>query len=535
MTRSGTLAAAVGALLLLPAPPAALAASERQSLEELRNTVVNLLQALVEKGVMSREKAADLVRDAQDKATADAEAAAKADEGAVRVPYVPQIVRDEISRQVASEVRTAVVDDVVARARQERWGVPAAMPDWLSRIHWSGDVRVRAQADLFAAGNIPGVYLDFLTVDDRGGIGRAGPAAFTNVEQDRYRGRVQARLGLDATLGGGFTAGVRLVTGNLRDPDSNNQTLGQYAGKLNFGVDQAYIRWNGGSDGGIGYTVQTGRFQNPWLSTDLIFDNDLSFDGLAASVRVPFGSSPRAPALFVTAGAHPLTEVELSGADKWLYAGQIGADLQFAERHRLRIAAAWYDFRNVQGRRNLPDSVLLDYTAPAFLQRGNTLFDIRNDTDVATNLFALAGKYRLANVTLDYQVPVWRGLDLGIVGDYVRNVGWKSDDVRAVSGIVADRRVDGYQAEVWLGRSDPRNGGWRTSFTYRYVQRDAVLDAFTDSDFRLGGTDAKGYGIAFEYGLRRGTWLRLRYLTGDEIDGAPFGVDVVQLDLNAQF
>ncbi len=35
----------------------AASADEKQSLEELRNTVINLLQALVAKGVMTREQA----------------------------------------------------------------------------------------------------------------------------------------------------------------------------------------------------------------------------------------------------------------------------------------------------------------------------------------------------------------------------------------------------------------------------------------------------------------------------------------------
>src|SRR5262245_38077525 len=80
------------------------ASQEQRSLEELRNTVVNLLQGLVEKGVLTREQAEAMVQSAQQKAAADAEASAKAaadqekaDEqaGAIRVPYVPEIVKDE--------------------------------------------------------------------------------------------------------------------------------------------------------------------------------------------------------------------------------------------------------------------------------------------------------------------------------------------------------------------------------------------------------------------------------------------------------
>jgi hypothetical protein len=80
---------------------------ERQSLEELRNTVINLLQTLVDQGVLSKEKAQQMVKAAQDKAAADVAAIAKADEGAVRVPYVPQIIKDEIAKQVAEETQTS--------------------------------------------------------------------------------------------------------------------------------------------------------------------------------------------------------------------------------------------------------------------------------------------------------------------------------------------------------------------------------------------------------------------------------------------
>src|SRR5580704_11026850 len=64
------------ALTLAPAM-ACRADDERQSLEELRNTVVNLLQALVDQGVITKEKAQQMVKAAQDKAAGEAGATAK--------------------------------------------------------------------------------------------------------------------------------------------------------------------------------------------------------------------------------------------------------------------------------------------------------------------------------------------------------------------------------------------------------------------------------------------------------------------------
>ena len=148
------LRASMASLALGIAPVAAcLAADERQSLEELRNTVINLLQALVDQGVITREKAEQMVKSAQDKAAADAAAAAKADEGAVRVPYVPQIVKDEIAKQVAEQVKPAVVADVVKEAKTEKWGVPGALADWLTRTRISGSVHLREEDIFYSAPN----------------------------------------------------------------------------------------------------------------------------------------------------------------------------------------------------------------------------------------------------------------------------------------------------------------------------------------------------------------------------------------------
>src|SRR5262245_23616979 len=75
-------------------------AAERQSMLELRNTVVNLLQGLVQRGVLSQEDAQKMVADAQ--ARAQTEVAAQkaqeaAEQDAVRVTYVPEAVKEDIA------------------------------------------------------------------------------------------------------------------------------------------------------------------------------------------------------------------------------------------------------------------------------------------------------------------------------------------------------------------------------------------------------------------------------------------------------
>ena len=183
------------------------------------------------------------------------------------------------------------------------------------------------------------------------------------------------------------------------------------------------------------------------------------------------------------------------------------------------------------------DSNLLDYTAPKFLQRGNTLFDIRNDSDGTTNLFALAAEYRLIDFNAGFDWRISPDYRISFSGDYVKNIGYEEDEVNQRLGF--DHRPAHRGLPVRVGVRLQQHGARRPHgaclLAYRYLERDAVLDAFTDSDFRLGGTDVKGFVVGGEYSLTPRVLVRARYLSGNEIDGPPLGIDVFQLDLNSTF
>jgi len=86
-------------------------------------------------------------------------------------------------------------------------------------------------------------------------------------------------------------------------------------------------------------------------------------------------------------------------------------------------------------------------------------------------------------------------------------------------------------------------GDWQAQFAYRHVGSDAVLDAFTDSDLGLGGTNLRGFTVGFQYGLYRNTTVGVRYMSAQNIDTtlnsafptASYKVNTLQVDFNVRF
>ena len=76
---------------------------------------------------------------------------------------------------------------------------------------------------------------------------------------------------------------------------------------------------------------------------------------------------------------------------------------------------------------------------------------------------------------------------------------------------------------------------WNVNFGYRYVESDAVIDGFCDSDFGGGGTNLKGYTLGAGLGLSPRVWIAVRWMSADSIAGPTYKNDIIQFDINAKF
>jgi hypothetical protein len=540
------------------------AGNERESLESLRQTTLALIEALVQSGTLSRDKADALLAAARQRADAAVAAVATgkapgwgdapkpADPpNTVRVPYVPQVVRDQIRNEVREEV--------VARARLERWGVPNATAEWTDRISIEGDLRVRAQQDNPSKNNpSPEAFL----AASLGGTTRApdlsaGNAvglATASTQDERDRLRLRARLAINAKVADTVTAGLRLATGSATDRVSTNQTLGQNFNRYAFLLDRAFIRL----DPAEWASISAGRIANPWFSTDLVWSDNLNFEGVAATFKRPLvGNATWLP--YATVGYFPVRESAPPRRSRGIAGAQIGVQWEASDLTRVKLGLAQYIFNGFQGRVDTDyDPVSgagrsygqYEYEA-GLRQRGNSLFLTNNPYELAAGLtpdkarWGLAMAFRPMAITAAAEFSHFAPYVIGVSGEVVKNMAFSLPGAAQRLGIYFnDARAFGVGLRTTVGAQQVRNpGDWQASLGYRWLGSDAVPDAFVDSDLGLGGTNVRGVIASVQYGLARDTNVVMRYLAGQTISSPTvnylnkdrFAVDSLQVDLNVRF
>jgi len=487
--------------------------SRRKELSDA--SIVALLELLKQKNVISADEAARIIeRSAMQAAkepviTSRTESRERIEPVTTSEPTAPGKVPSE---QVAQQVRAKAPGDMQIEEK-----IAAAVPDWVNRIRFGGDVRLRYENDRYDDNNA-----DFAKPSD--------PTQLMNtkIDQDKFKYRV--RFGAEAQVSEQLTAFVRVSTGNTTNPVSTNNILGDYMNKDNVVFDRAYLKWQPADF----LSVYGGRMPNPWFTPSwLVWDDDLNFEGVAITMKLPVTGSW---STFFNAGAFPLDDYEFSSHDKWLAGGQIGLERKDRQGISAKIGAAYYYFSNITGIRNNPlHPGATDWTAPLYQQKGNTLFNISADPAVIKT--ALASGFEELNVGGTLDIGFWDPYHVVLAGDYVKNFGFdKSSVARRTGNPDPEEDTTGYNIGLSVGHPEKETfGQWKASLTYRSVGADAVIDAFTDSDFHLGGTNAEGWILGADFTLRKNIWLALKWITADEISGPPLAIDVLFVDINARF
>jgi hypothetical protein len=583
---STTLAACIAAAITL-APRAAHADAQ----------TVKLIQLLIQKGILSPGQAKDLLKETS--APTKAAHALGLHEGdrvglsegteppavpgnQIRVTYVPQFIRKQIADEVRSEVMT--------EAQDEHWAAPDALPDWTKRIKIDGDVRFRYLGDMFDQNN-GNQFINFNAINNGSafdannyGVNAANQAnpPFLNTTEDRNRFRLRARIGFTAEVTDWVTARIRLGTGQDDGPVSPNETLGSTNGSLGASgdfskpsiyLDRAYIELKPLQD----LNFYFGRFANPFLPSDLMFYQDLGFDGAAAKGHVDVADGVT---VFGTAGGFPLfntsfdfstnSETKYASRDSYLAAIQGGVDWQINPVLKAELGVGLFDFLGVSGAVSSPcyeqpDAQYYcdtDNTRTPFEQFGNTLFPIRNiipaggavpTTAPDPQYYGLASRFNVLDIHPRLEILTYPAVPIVLEGQFIKNLAFDRNAIvnhgppleapGPVNNLGPNGHYEGgdtgYMLKATFGKptyDDIKNlWDWQSFISYRYLETDATLDAIADADFHEGGTNAQGYILSGAMGVAHNTWVQVRYMSAEAISGQHYGTTQIYVDLNARF
>ena len=524
-----------------------LAELKGQMAEDIKHQVLAELTGAGSSPTMIGSPSADAVSQATDAP------GAKAKPHLVRVPYVPESMRREIRDQVKQEV--------LAQAKEERWGNPGALPEWLDRFNFEGDVRLRYDSFRLGKDNTEPTYNNYVVGDaltrapDFAGPG--GNSKGGNTQQDFSRERLRLRFGATAKVSDTVAAGFRIATGNITGPTSTNQTLGQGQNKYSLVLDRGFVTVKPSID----WSLTGGRIANPFMSTDLVWADDLNFEGAAVNYTPRIASDATA---FLTAGWFPLrTDNPSQTTSRDLKGFQGGVKWKLAPTTDFNFAAALYKYSGIEGQQETIDRFNngatdygIRYEYPSTMrQRGNTLLVVNapNPAPLSPIFWGLASGFKELNLTGTLDVARFDPFHIVLTGDYVKNLAFdrnkmsaRADPTGAIK--ITDGKDYGYLGKIMVGNpAMTRWGDWNMSLTYRWLGSDAVLDAFTNSDFGMGGTNNKGYIMGANWGIDKNAWLSAKWMASELIDSAApkvagsstaptqLKVDLFQLDLNAKF
>jgi hypothetical protein len=272
--------------------------------------------------------------------------------------------------------------------------------------------------------------------------------------RDRARSAVRARLRATYSLNDHLAMGTQVVTGDPDDPNSTDVTLGNFIDDFPLALDQAWIRYERG-----GLTAVAGKFPQPLQRTDMLWDGDVSPQGVAAAYETTFGK-----ARIDARGIWFIIDEAATARDSDMLGGQIALSAPLTNALKAGLAGSYYHYRlgSVTG-------------GDAGDFRGNLISGGRYLSDF--HLVEAIG-------TLGWTGPSARW-PVKFTADYVHNAG------AAVAGDTA------FNLELAAGRAATR-GDWRLAYNYSEVEVDAVLAAFSHDNIDLS-TNYKLHGVGIGY------------------------------------
>jgi len=315
---------------------------------------------------------------------------------------------------------------------------------WYQRLEFSGDFRSRYE----------GFYQD----------GRRGG--------NRQRGRLRLRLRLDTQINDDARFQVRVTSGDSGTPVSTNQTFTSFFRPKPFNLDRAFLSYNPEKASAV--TLGMGKFGAPHQRTQLMFDDDLNFEGGWEQVSWSLSSGVNVNLIAMQAVVNEVSR----GEDSYMLMGY--GEVGFSgERSEFQISFANNRWTN-------PDALVMGHLdGPLSAILTNSLAK-----NVQGQVVGYASEFNVVDVISEATIQTSRpGYPIRFLAEFARNT-------RAVNG-----RDSGWWFEAEYG--SPRAAHtWGAAYTYGWLEQDLTPSAYVFSD--IAGTNIRLHMIETSYVPKEG-------------------------------
>jgi hypothetical protein len=306
---------------------------------------------------------------------------------------------------------------------------------WYERLRFSGDFRSRYE----------GFYQDDL--------------------ETRHRFRMRLRLRLDTAINDDLRFQLQVASGDPGTPVSTNQTYTTFFLPKPFSVDRAFMAYNPKAASAL--TLGFGKFGSPQMRTQMVFDDDLNFEGGWEQVAWVPGKRVGLRIIGLQTAVN-----EVSAASDSYMLGVYGEARFALGPHALQVSAADYGWGN-------PDSI-------AVASSGGPLQSILTNSVRRSASGAVVGftsRFNVVDVITEATLHTGKA-PVRLLADYARNTRAASD------------RESGLWIEAEYG--DPRDKGtWGATYTSAWIEQDVTPSAFVFSD--MPGTNLRLHMIEASY------------------------------------
>ncbi|MFN8626200.1 MAG: putative porin [Candidatus Binatia bacterium] len=315
----------------------------------------------------------------------------------------------------------------------------------------------------------------------------------------RNRFRFRARIGVSANVSDEASATLRFANGDGDDPISTNQSFGDTFTRKSINLDWAYLTLTPGRTFHIDpgwIAVTAGKFGvNSYRLSELVWDDDVSPEGATETLNVVEQREGFLRGLRVNAFQWVIDEVS-DGGDPWMPGGQIVAEAALGTTANWTVAVAdyYFDRFNAVARRSLNP-----YNDPPTNSKANSNYNgsLANSNSVVKDnngkIVGYKSGFNVLTVATELSAPdpLGVGIPAGLFGEVAYNTRAEGRNVGVYVGAgIGDAGRDWYHARL----ANP--GDWGLSYTYIWVEKDAVLSLFSASDINEFSTAPATAGAA---------------------------------------